>query len=96
MSTKLPIDTIVETLKKEERVLFAYLYGSAAAGEERPGVPESRPSILAEWAARISGAGSAARQEARHPGCVRGVLGAETVPELLLLEEHQDVDARKP
>jgi len=28
------IKTIVETLENEERVLFAYLYGSAAAGEK--------------------------------------------------------------
>ena len=30
----LPIDIIVEILEKDERVLFAYLYGSAAAGQE--------------------------------------------------------------
>jgi predicted nucleotidyltransferase len=35
---KLPINTIVETLENEERVLFAYLYGSVAAGE-KPSVP---------------------------------------------------------
>ncbi len=34
MSKKLPINTIVETLENEERVLFAYLYGSVAAGEK--------------------------------------------------------------
>jgi predicted nucleotidyltransferase len=34
MSKKLPINTIVETLKNEERVLFAYLYGSVAAGKK--------------------------------------------------------------
>ena len=34
ISKKLPINTIVETLEKEERVLFAYLYGSVAAGEK--------------------------------------------------------------
>ena len=31
---KLPINTIVETLENEERVLFGYLYGSVAAGEK--------------------------------------------------------------
>lgn len=34
MSKKQPINTIVETLEKEKRVLFAYLYGSVAAGEK--------------------------------------------------------------
>ena len=34
MSKKLPINTIVETLENEERVLFAYLYGSVAGGEK--------------------------------------------------------------
>jgi predicted nucleotidyltransferase len=33
-SKKLLINSIVETLENEERVLFAYLYGSAAAGEK--------------------------------------------------------------
>ena len=33
MSKNLPINTIIETLEKEDRALFAYLYGSAAAGE---------------------------------------------------------------
>ena len=30
----LPIDTIIEILDKDDRVLFAYLYGSAAGEEE--------------------------------------------------------------
>jgi len=34
MSKKLPINIIVETLENEDRVLFAYLYGSVAAGEK--------------------------------------------------------------
>ena len=34
MSKKLPIHTIVETLENEERVIFAYLYGSVTAGEK--------------------------------------------------------------
>jgi predicted nucleotidyltransferase len=34
MSKKPPINAIIETLENEERVLFAYLYGSVAAGEK--------------------------------------------------------------
>jgi predicted nucleotidyltransferase len=33
-SEKLPINTIVEILENEDRVLFAYLYGSVATGEK--------------------------------------------------------------
>jgi predicted nucleotidyltransferase len=30
----MPINTSIEALENEERVLFAYLYGSVAAGEK--------------------------------------------------------------
>ena len=33
-SKKLPINIIIETLENEDRVLFAYLYGSVTAGEK--------------------------------------------------------------
>jgi len=34
MSENLPINTIIEALENEDRVLFAYLYGSVAVGEK--------------------------------------------------------------